>query len=261
MRIQRLSTSSFKLFTSQGKVVMIDPWLTNDPLWPLSERAPERLREIDVVVVTHAHFDHASGIEEIAEHNKDVTVIAQYEFALWLTAKGIKNVMPISFGATVEIKNLRFSPVPAAHTSSLLDSTGTTCIVGTAAGFVIETEDGRRIYASGDTGLTADMKFVVGDYYRPEIAILPATGYVVMEPEQAAYAANVTGCRYAIPFHDFPKELTDAADPEAYARFLEHDPFGVQDSYRKIEIFMETLRRDYPHVKGVYIPIGKTVEI
>ena len=51
MRIQRLSFASYKFFSPKGKIVLIDPWLTNDPLWPLAERTPEKLGEIDVVAI------------------------------------------------------------------------------------------------------------------------------------------------------------------------------------------------------------------
>jgi len=142
-----------------------------------------------------------------------------------------------------------------------MDPEGNMHIVGIAAGYVIEFENGTKLYASGDTGLTADMKFVVGDYHKPLISILPATGFVLMEPEQAAYAANMTGCKYVIPYHDFPKSISEAADPEGYAEFLKNDPFGVLDSYKKIDKFMEVLERDYPHINGIYIPIGDSVEI
>ena len=47
MKIQRLSTCSFKLYSPGGKVVMIDPWLTNDPLWPKAENA-ELLKQFPV---------------------------------------------------------------------------------------------------------------------------------------------------------------------------------------------------------------------
>jgi L-ascorbate metabolism protein UlaG (beta-lactamase superfamily) len=261
MKIQRLSTSSFKFYSPKGRVVMLDPWLTNDPLWPKTERTPEKLGEIDVIAITHAHFDHASGIDEIVGHNPEVSIIAQHEFALSLLNRGIKNVIPTSFGATVDFQGIKFSPVPASHTSSVSDAQGGAKIVGTPFGYVVEFENGVKVYASGDTGLMADMKFVVGDYHQPLISILPATGFVLMEPEQAAYAANMTGCRYAIPFHDFPGDIASAADPEGYREFLSRDPFGVLDSYKKIDVFMATLQRDYPHIKGVYIPIGGTAEI
>lgn len=88
MKIQRLSTSSFKFYSPQGKVVLVDPWLTGDPFWPEAERTPEKLREIDVIAITHAHFDHATGVGEIVRQNEKVFVIAQYEYALILLGRG-----------------------------------------------------------------------------------------------------------------------------------------------------------------------------
>jgi L-ascorbate metabolism protein UlaG (beta-lactamase superfamily) len=261
MKIQRLSASNFKFFSPGGKVVMVDAWLTGDPFWPKDERTPEKLGEIDVLAITHAHFDHAAGVDEIAAQNDKVRIIAQYEFAFSLIGRGIKNVVPTSFGGTARVEGIKFSAVPALHTSSIMDAQLNSQIMGTPMGYVIEFEDGRKVYASGDTGLTADMKFVVGDYYKPDISILPATGGPTMEPEQAAYAANATGCRIAIPFHDFPRNFSDAADPQGYAEFVKMDPFDALGSYRRIERFMETLKTKYPHIEGVYIPIGGSVDI
>jgi L-ascorbate metabolism protein UlaG (beta-lactamase superfamily) len=261
MKIQRLSASNFKFYSPGGKVVVVDAWLTGDPFWPKAEKTAEKLGEIDILAITHAHFDHAAGVDEIAAKNDKVRVIAQYEFAFSLLGRGIKNVVPISFGGTVVLEGIKFSAVPAVHTSSVMDAEGNSHIVGTPMGYVIEFEDGRKVYASGDTGLTADIKFVVGDYYRPDVSLLPATGGPNMEPEQAAYAANATGCTIAIPFHDFPRTVADAADPDGYGEFVKGDPFDALNSYQRIDRFMETLRRKYPYIKGVYIPIGETVEI
>ena len=224
MKIQRLSSSSYKFYSPNGKIVVVDPWLVDDPCWPIPERKPDKLREIDVIAITHAHFDHASGVDEIVRQNENVFVIAQFEYALVLQRRGIKNVLPVGFGATLDFQGIKFSLVPAAHTNSEMDSNGNSVIVGTGAGYVIEFEDKQKVYISGDTGLTADMKFVVGDYHKPQISILPAVGFLVMEPEQAAYAANMTGCKYVIPSHDFPKKISDAADPKAYGEFLKQFP-------------------------------------
>jgi L-ascorbate metabolism protein UlaG (beta-lactamase superfamily) len=259
MKIQRLSTASFKFYSPQGKVVMVDPWLTHDPFWPLTERTPVKLHEIDVIAITHAHFDHAAGVNEIVQHNEKALVIAQFEYAIVLQQRGIKNVIPTGFGATVDIQGIKFSMVSASHTSSERLRDGKVEIVGTASGYVIEFENRQKIYVSGDTGLTADMKFVVGDYHKPEISIRPVTGLLLMEPEQAAYAANATGCRYVIPFHDFPREISDASDPGGYDKFLKQ--FPVQDSHKKIDRFMEIIEKEYPHIKAVYIPIGGIAEV
>ncbi len=259
MKIQRLSTSSYKFFSPGGKVVMVDPWLINDPLWPIEERAPEKLREIDVVALTHAHFDHASGVDEIVRQNENVFVIAVYEYALSLMRRGIKNVIPTGIGATIDFQGIKFSMVSASHSNSEMDQEGKTEVAGTAAGYVIEFENGQKVYVSGDTGLTADMKFVVSDYHHPQISILPVCGLFMMEPEQAAYAANIIGSKTVIPTHDFPQKVSDAADPEAYTEFLKQYP--VQDLYKKVERFMEIMKNDYPHINIVYIPVGGVVEI
>lgn len=259
MKIQRLSTVSYKFFSPKGKVVMVDPWLTNDPLWPFTERTPDKLREIDVVAITHAHFDHASGINEIVQQNENVFVIAQFEYAFSLQGRGVKNVIPTNFGTTVDFQGIKFSMVSASHTSTAMDEKGKSEVVGTAAGYVIEFENGQKVYVSGDTGLTADMKFVVADYYKPQISILPVIGLFMMEPEQAAYAANAIGSEYVIPSHDFPRQTSDAANPEAYKEFIKQ--FPVQDTYKKVETFMEIMKKNYSHIKTVYIPIGGTVEI
>jgi L-ascorbate metabolism protein UlaG (beta-lactamase superfamily) len=219
---------------------MVDPWLTNDPLWPLPERTPDKLREIDVVAITHAHFDHASGVNEIVQQNENVFVIAQFEYAFSLQGRGVKNVIPTNFGTTVDFQGIKFSMVSASHTSTEMDQKG-------------------KPEVSGDTGLTADMKFVVADYYKPQISILPVIGLFMMEPEQAAYAANAIGSKYVIPSHDFPKQASEAANPEAYKEFIKQ--FPVQDTYKKVEIFMEIMKKNYPHIKTVYIPIGGTAEI
>jgi len=132
MKIQRLSTSTFKFNSPSGKVVVIDPWLTNDPLWPLTERTSDKLRETDVVAITHAHFDHASGVNEIVQQNQKVVVIAQFEYALSLPQRGITNVIPTAFGATVDFQGIKFSLVPASHTNSEMLSDGKMEVVGTA---------------------------------------------------------------------------------------------------------------------------------
>lgn len=259
MRIQRLSTCTFKFYSPEGRVIMVDPWLTNDPFWPLSEKGQDKIGEIDVIVVTHAHFDHASGIEEITRQNEKVLVIAYCDHAFLLQQRGITNAIPMGFGACVELYGIKFSMVPATHSSTEMLPNGKMEVVGMAAGYVIEFEDGRKVYVSGDTGLTADMKFLVGDYHKPLVSILPATGFTVMEPEQAAYAANVTGCKVVIPCHDFPKDVSDAANPEAYGEFLKQ--FPVQESYKKIDRFMEIVKNEYPEIEAIYIPIGGSTEI
>lgn len=256
IKIQRLSASTFKITSPKGKVIMLDPWLVGDPLWPTEERDSSKLAETNTVIVTHAHFDHASGVEEICKANPNATVICQLELALSFMGKGIKNVYPMNKGGTAAVDGIKYSMVGADHTSSFLDEKGGYEYAGTPAGFVIEMEDGFKIYASGDTGLTADMKTVIGDYFKPDLAILPAIGVMVMEPQQAAFAVNLIRPKYVIPSHDFPEEFSKAADPAGYEMFCQKFSFVLKTKEKTAE-FVRLLKK----AKPVVLEIGETKEI
>jgi len=60
---------------------------------------------------------------------------------------------------------------------------------GEPVGFIMELEDGFKIYHMGDTGLFGDMKFIA-DYYKPDVVLIPIGGNFTMGPKEAAYAAN-----------------------------------------------------------------------
>ena len=63
-------------------------------------------------------------------------------------------------------------------------------------------EKGRSIYHAGDTGLFIDMRDVIGEIYRPDIALLPFGDRYTMGPEDAAIAASwVKASRRCSPMH------------------------------------------------------------
>jgi len=72
---------------------------------------------------------------------------------------------------------------------------------GTSNGFLITFEEGAKLYFSGDTALFGDMKFVVGDYYKPDIAFLSAGDTFTMDPIDAAFATTWINPKYVIPYH------------------------------------------------------------
>lgn len=258
-KIQRLSTMTYRLISPKGRVIMIDPWLTQDPIWPLAERAQDKLAQVETIVITHAHFDHSSGIEEIVKANNNVQVLCQFELAMILLGKGIKNVFPVNKGGTAEVNGIKYSMVGADHTSSLMTGPGAIQMVGTAAGFVIEMEDGFKIYAAGDTGLTSDMKLVVADYFKPHLAILPVIGTLMMEPEQAVICANIIKPKYVIPSHDFPEKFEDAASPEGYQAFCQQFPIALQ-TRAKTRKFLELMKKR-SRAKVITLDFGESAEI
>lgn len=260
MKIQRLSASTFRITSIEGKSIMLDPWLTDDPMWPLDERAPEKLAQTDIVAITHGHFDHYPGVFEIAKANSEVNVVAIMELAFHLMAQGIKNVRPMGVGGTLDIEGIKFTTTTAAHSSSLIDqSTGTSAWVGPAVGYMIELEDGFKIYALGDTGLHSDMK-LMGDYYKPDVALVPVgnAGFV-MDAEQAFYAVTqLIRPRYVIPFHDFPAP-SEAAIPEGMEAFLESLPQS-RGAIGAAEPFIEMMKENR-ECKVLYLAIGESAEL
>ena len=90
IKIQRLSSSTFQFTSPKGKIIMIDPWLVGDPCWPIEEKEPSKLAKINTVLITHAHFDHFSGVGEIAKVNQRALFICQMELAMNLMARGLK---------------------------------------------------------------------------------------------------------------------------------------------------------------------------
>jgi|Deesub1362A_J573_1020465.scaffolds.fasta_scaffold26543_1 L-ascorbate metabolism protein UlaG (beta-lactamase superfamily) len=86
---------------------------------------------------------------------------------------------------------------------------------GEAVGYVIEFENGVKFYFGGDTGASADLKLLVGDYYQPEVAFIPIGNYYTMDSQLAAYAAKlINPSRFVIPNHygSFPMLTQDPSE-------------------------------------------------
>ncbi|MCK5366607.1 MAG: MBL fold metallo-hydrolase, partial [Gammaproteobacteria bacterium] len=72
---------------------------------------------------------------------------------------------------------------------------------GEPAGYIIELENGFKLYHAGDTGVFGDMQFI-GEFYDPDLSLLPIGGHFTMDPVHAAYAAkNLLKSKTVIPIH------------------------------------------------------------
>ena len=213
MNIIWLGHASFRL-ESGGKVLLIDPWLTGNPM--LSEDQHAAATEgATHILLTHAHFDHAADIVTLAK-SLDVPVVGQYDLmSYWGEAEGIETV-GFNKGGTVDLDGIKVSMVAASHSSTFGSADGPKT-GGTEVGFMIEVE-GKTVYVSGDTDIMADMEWM-GDFYKPEIGILSAGGHFTMGMKGAAYAAKrYFNFKTLIPCHykTFPL-LEQSADELASA--------------------------------------------
>jgi len=209
--------ATFAIGTPGGRRIVFDPWLTGNPKAP----AGAKIDKADVIFVTHGHSDHTTDVVPVARAT-GASVVAVFELANWFQSKGLKDVIGMGVGGTVDVKGLKVSMTPAVHTSSI-EEDGKVHYVGLATGFVVKMEDGRSIYFAGDTALFGDMT-LIRDMYQPEIAFLPIGDHYTMDPIAAAKACQLLGVRQVVPMHygTFPALV---GTPEALKKLVE--PMGV----------------------------------
>lgn len=195
VKLTWLGHATFRIETPGGKTVLVDPWVMGNPLCPEKEK---KLSKVDVMLCTHGHFDHIGDVVEISkQHNP--TVVGIFELCAWLEKKGAKKTSPMNKGGTQAVGDIRVTMVHADHSCGILD--GDQIIYGgEACGFVIEFQNGLKIYHAGDTAVFGDMQ-IIRELYAPDIALLPIGDHYVMSPREAAYACKLLKPRAVVPMH------------------------------------------------------------
>ena len=186
--------SAFLLKAPLGRSVLIDPWLEN----PKAPPGAKAITPVDLILVSHGHSDHVGNTIEIAQRT-NATVISIYEISLYLQKQGVVNAQGMNKGGTMSVDGLKVTMVDAKHSSDL-DVGGTVVPGGEPAGFVVEFENGFKIYHAGDTAVFGDMR-IIADLYKPQLAILPIGGLYTMDPREAAYACTLLKPKYVVGMH------------------------------------------------------------
>jgi L-ascorbate metabolism protein UlaG (beta-lactamase superfamily) len=231
VKITYLGHSAFKLVSPQGVVLLIDPYLSNNPKTPSNQKEVDKA---DLILATHGHGDHLGDTVAIAQKTNAQAVVMA-EMATYLSNKGVKNLVRMNKGGSYTVKGIRITVVNAQHSSSITEG-NQVIYAGEPVGFIIRFENGFTVYHAGDTSVMADMK-IFGDLYSPNLAFLPIGSHFTMDPREAAYASKLLRVQYVIPMHygTFPV-LTGT--PEAF----------IQDM------------KDQPEVKVLVMNPGQTVE-
>lgn len=227
MKLTWLGHAGFRL-EIEGAVILIDPWLTGNPVFP-EERRAEAIAGATHVLLTHGHSDHTG--EALALAREGLPLVGIYDLLSWWESQHGITAIGFNKGGTVDLNGAAVTMVNATHSSSLTVE-GRPVYAGHESGYMIRGE-GRTIYVSGDTDIMADMEWMA-ELHRPEIGILAAGGHFTMDMERAAWAAKrYFDFKTVIPCHydTFPPIRQD---PEVMRRALP----GVQVLTPKV---METV--------------------
>ena len=209
-----LGQSAVRIRTLSGKVIVVDPFLVRNPKTPDTYKKLDALGKVDLILVTHAHWDHFADAPELAKLNNAPVVgpagldqsiqtlgILPPELAPRMNKSG--TITPFAAQGAAGVK---ITQVHAEHSSELVwhnpaTDKDETHVGGEPVGFIIELENGFRIYHMGDTGLFGDLK-LIGEHYRPDLVLIPIGGHFVLDPADAAFAIReFLKPRYAIPIH------------------------------------------------------------
>ncbi len=193
-KITWLGHGTFKLVTPGGSVVLVDPWVQGNPACP---EALKKFDRLDIMLITHGHFDHISDAVSVSRQHKP-QVVGIYEVCAWLEGKGVSHTLPMNKGGSQQVGELRVTMVHADHSCGILDD-GKIIYGGEAAGYVIEIA-GRRLYHAGDTNVFGDMK-IIHELYAPELALLPIGDLFTMSPKEAAYACRLLRPKKVLGMH------------------------------------------------------------
>jgi len=195
IKLTWLGHSTYRIETPAGTTVLVDPWVMGNPMCPESEK---KIKKVDVMLCTHGHFDHIGDAVAIAkQHNP--TVVGIFELCAWMEKKGVKQISPMNKGGTQKVADLRVTMVHAEHSCGIQD--GDQIVYGgEACGYVMEFENGVKIYHAGDTCVFGDMQ-IIRELYAPEIVMLPIGDHFTMSPREAAYACRLLKPQTVIPMH------------------------------------------------------------
>jgi L-ascorbate metabolism protein UlaG (beta-lactamase superfamily) len=206
-----LGQAATRITTPGGKVIVIDPWLTSNPKTPAAWKDLHALGKVDLILVTHAHYDHVADAPDLARLTNakvwgpaglNQTLVTYGVLPANLSDRFGKGGTITPWGPT----GPKITAVHAEHSSEYAwknPATGKDEVLpgGEPVGFIIEMENGFRIWHMGDTGVFGDMR-LIAQMYHPDLLMIPIGGHFVMNPVDAAMVTrDMIRPRYAIPIH------------------------------------------------------------
>ena len=175
----------------------------------------DKLPPIDVVTVSHAHYDHLDlpSLKKLYEINKETLFLVPMNLGKLLKSSGVKNVVEMNWWDTITIKDSLITFVPVHHWSSRTPFDKNETLWG---GWWFENETNKLLHL-GDTGYTYDFDTIYNELGSPDVAFIPIGAYEPrsimkdshLNPDEAIQTALDLNATHAIGMHWGTFMLTD----------------------------------------------------
>jgi L-ascorbate metabolism protein UlaG (beta-lactamase superfamily) len=172
VKIQFFGFAAYKITTSNGTNVVIDPYLNDNPVSPIKAKD---LDKVDLLLLTHNAYDHLGDAPELIRRDKCPVICAKDVVHALTTLHGIDpDLMRVTiWGMAMEVLGVGVRPIESHHWSFGVTPDGE-LLSGPAMGFILEAAPDVRIYHPGDTAITYDMK-LWGELYKPTVGLMHVT--------------------------------------------------------------------------------------
>lgn len=208
--------------------------ILTDPVWAKRIFFIKRLQEpgmtmeealpIDMVLLSHAHFDHLH-VRTIKKLDRSTPIICAKHMAKLFYVWGFSRIYELDWWQMIEVDGLKITAVPAEHFGGRWQFWDK--LMG-YSGYVIGT-DQKQIYFAGDTGY-GDFFKTIGELFKLQVALLPIAAYagpgkidfhdVHMNPENAVQAFKDLQAEHFVPIHfgAFRLSTEPIEEPEQWLR-------------------------------------------
>lgn len=214
IKVTYFGAAALELENPSGARVLIDPYIEENSF---TSRRPEDFFGVDLVLVTHAAFDHMGDTLEIMK-NSQALLVAGFEVCQLCQRQGVdpERTRVTIYGDLRSHKGFTVRTVQAKHASVLRQ--GDEVVTGLPFGYMVSSHEGICLYHPGDTAIFSDMR-LYRELYRPQIMLVGvdkiAEPYPCeMTPYEAALATQWLSPDVVIPAHYPP----GAATPQEFER-------------------------------------------